>query len=297
MAESMSNEQIGRAVRELKIGIVGGLGNIGWATARGLVGKNVVTQNNLIISGGTRQHTINKAQEKGIDIGSIVIAEDNKHLINSSDVIIIALKQPAMQKELKFWKEANILDKNKLIVSFVAGIRIDTIKKWIGNDNQPVIRVMPNTPVAVGRGVFGWATSGEVSMNQANIIRHILGSLGTECWVQTDEDVDKITSVSGSGPALVLDFINDVINHTIEMGFSSDTARKLAIETFIGTAKLLEETGSTPDELIKMVKSRGGTTEKALESFAQDGLQQIVSKGMQAARDRAKEIGDYYNSL
>ncbi len=290
-----SGEHIRQEPCSSVFGIVG-LGNIGRATVLGLMQSGLLTKEQLWISNRTLQITEGKCSDL-IDIDKVTLAKDNKDLVQNCSSIIIALKQGQMRDELLLWKESNILDNDKLLISFAAGIRIDTIKKWVGNQNQPVIRVMPNTPVAVGKGVFGWTVSDEVTVGQIKIIQRMLSNLGTEYLVRSDKEIDAVTAISGSGPAYFYLLAEYMSQEAQAMGIKLQDAENLVRETFIGAAALLDKADLSFSDLRQKITSKGGTTEKAVNSFNSDSLSLIVKKAMENAKDRGEELGHYFDSL
>ncbi|MBI3366205.1 pyrroline-5-carboxylate reductase, partial [Candidatus Roizmanbacteria bacterium] len=285
--ENRESYEIAQAIAQSKIGIIG-MGNIGRATAVGLLNSNLLS--NLVVSNRSRFETINKSEALIAD-NHISVAENNSQLVHSCDMIIIALKQAQMREELILWKESKILDNSKLLISFAAGVRIDTIKKWVGNPNQPIIRIMPNTPVAIGKGVFGWTVSNEVTLGQIKMIQYILGSLGTQYLVKSDEDIDSITAISGSGPAYFYLFAEFVIREAMNMGIQQKDAERIVQQTFIGAGELLAHSDESLPDLRKKITSKGGTTEKAIQSFNEDNLYLLIKKAMMSAKKRAGELG------
>lgn len=293
--EIHQNEEVLKSIAKARFGIVG-LGNIGMATAKGLLNSGLLSPGQLWISNRSRKET----EQKSIDLitaNNVVVAEDNFTLVRSCNTIIIALKQTQMKEELTAWKENKILDKDTLVVSFAAGVRIDTIKKWVGNLHQPVIRIMPNTPIAVGKGVFGWTVSDEVTVGQIKMFQYLLSNLGTECLVVSDDDIDKITAISGSGPAYFYLVAEHMIEAARKMGMTDDNAVKLVRDTFIGAAELLMRSGESPTQLRQRITSKGGTTEAAIGAFNSHNLSEIIQDGMNAARNRAHKLGQYFDSL
>lgn len=290
----INNTEIFQAISDSRFGIIG-MGNIGRATAVGLLNSNLLS-NNLIISNRSRLETENKIGELVVD-NRLNIAENNSQLIQSCDTIVIALKQAQMREELISWRESKILDSSKLLISFAAGVRMDTIKKWVGNSNQPIARVMPNTPIAVGKGVFGWTVSDEVTLGQIKMLQTLLGSLGTEYLVRGDEEIDKITAISGSGPAYLYLLAEYMIVEAITMGIKKQDAERLVQQTFIGAASLLDNSEYSLSELRQKITSKGGTTERAIIAFNNGNLLSIVRTAMQNAKQRATELGEYFDSL
>ena len=180
------------------------------------------------------------------------------------------------------------LAEGKTVLSIVAGKTIATLRaKFPGA--ALIIRTMPNTPGSIGEGVTGYAPEKDLDAGTQNTIESILGTLGH--YLQVPEgQIDNITAISGSGPAYFFQFTNTLAQAGLDIGLSEDQAQLLAARTFIGAAKLLEQSGQTPTDLRNAVTSPGGTTQAALESFEAHGLQQLVSQAAQAAKQRSIEL-------
>jgi pyrroline-5-carboxylate reductase len=289
----METDQIKELVQSMSESTFGviGMGNIGKATISGFIRNNLFSKTQLWICNKTAHETEEKCND-AFDLSNISVAKNNHELVRNCNVIFIALKQNQMREELTSWHETKILDPNKLIISFAAGVHINTIKKWVGYSNQPVIRIMPNTPIAVGKGVFGWTVSDEVTIGQTKIVQYLLRSLGTECLVGSDEAIDIITAISGSGPAYFYLFAEHMIRQAANLGIKEEDAERLVRQTFIGAAALLDQQSNfSISELRKRITSKGGTTEKAIQSFNEDNLFLLIQRAMQGAKQKATELG------
>jgi pyrroline-5-carboxylate reductase len=151
---------------------------------------------------------------------------------------------------------------------------------------------MPNTPALIGAGITGLYAGAEVSAEQRALAESILGAAGTTLWVAEEPMLDPLTAISGSGPAYVFYFIEALQRSATEMGFSATDARKLAVETFVGTARLAAQSAEEMAALRERVTSKGGTTERALESMEADRVQDLIVRALHAANQRAHELGE-----
>lgn len=175
-----------------------------------------------------------------------------------------------------------------LVISFVAGKRIDTILAGIGGNN-PVVRVMPNTPTLVGKGAAGYSFGNGVSDEQKRFVIDLLSASGIA--VEVNEELqDAVTATSGSGPAYLFAFVEAMINGAKSLGLSEEVATKLIVQTMIGAAELLQSSGKSPATLRENVTSPNGTTFAALQSLSASDLNKIVEQAMKAARDRSIEL-------
>ena len=179
---------------------------------------------------------------------------------------------------------------NALHLSVAAGIRSDSIARWLGSER--VVRAMPNTPALIGKGISALFARPAVSSDDKKRVAQVLATTGEILWLDVEEKLDAVTALSGSGPAYVFYFMEAMTTAGIEMGLTRDQAHKLTVATFIGAAELVHSTGEPPKVLRQRVTSRGGTTEAAISSMEDEDLQAQFINAMYAARDRAKELGD-----
>ncbi len=183
-----------------------------------------------------------------------------------------------------------------LVVSIAAGVRLGDLSRWLGGHAR-IVRTMPNTPAMVGAGVTGMFAGEEVGIEQRSRAESILRAVGAVVWVNDESELDWVTALSGSGPAYVFYFIEAMEDAGIKAGLSAETARRLALHTVFGAAKLALEAGEDPSVLRARVTSKGGTTERALASLEADGFMDMLARAVNAAAARSKELGDELGSL
>lgn len=179
----------------------------------------------------------------------------------------------------------------ELVISIAAGIRLADLSRWLGGYST-LVRCMPNTPALIGAGITGLYANAGVGAEQRALAESILAAVGATLWVPEESLLDPVTAVSGSGPAYVLYFIEALQQAAREMGFSEADARKLAVETFVGTARLAAQSPEHVALLRERVTSKGGTTERALASMDADGVKQLIVRALHAANQRAHELGE-----
>lgn len=177
-------------------------------------------------------------------------------------------------------------------LSVMAGIRSDAIVAATGSAR--VVRVMPNTPALIGRGIAGLYARPEVDAPLRAAVEALLAPTGATLWVEREADLDAVTALSGSGPAYVFLFIEALMDAAREMGLSDAQGRALALATFSGATALAEQSADPPSVLRERVTSKGGTTYAALGSMQADGVRQAVVKAARAAQRRAAELGDEF---
>jgi len=179
----------------------------------------------------------------------------------------------------------------ELVISIAAGIRLVDLQRWLGG-HAILIRCMPNTPALIGAGISGVYASAGVDAGQRALAESILGAVGATLWVAEESQLDPVTAISGSGPAYVFYFIEALQQAAREMGFSAADARRLAVETFLGTAQLAAQSPEDVALLRERVTSKGGTTERALASMQADRVQDLIVRALHAANQRAHELGE-----
>jgi pyrroline-5-carboxylate reductase len=210
-----------------------------------------------------------------------------KENVAKSDLILLVVKPQDMATVLGEIKSA--IRKGALVISFVAGKQIRDIADQIGTSANPVIRVMPNTPALVGAGMSAISCCGLVTPEQREFTFGFLGAVGKV--IEVDEDLqDAVTATSGSGPAYFFRFVEAMVDGAVALGLSRADATTLTIQTIVGAAKLLDQSGDTPTTLREKVTSPNGTTFAALNSFNDSDVSGVVAKAMKAARDRSQEL-------
>lgn len=180
--------------------------------------------------------------------------------------------------------------RGKLVVSIAAGVRLDALSRWLGG-HRKLVRCMPNTPALIGAGISGLYALPEVSQDERKRTETILGAVGEIVWLAEERLLDPVTAVSGSGPAYVFWFIEQLAESAKKMGIPADAASKLALHTVLGAARLAAGSQESPAELRKNVTSKGGTTEAALKVFDEEQLAQRFARALEAASRRGADIG------
>jgi pyrroline-5-carboxylate reductase len=179
-----------------------------------------------------------------------------------------------------------------LHLSVAAGIRTDSIGRWVGTDR--VVRCMPNTPALVGQGITGLFACPSVTPADQTLVEQVIGTTGQFIWVQQESQLDAVTALSGSGPAYVFYFLEAMTEAGMDMGLSAEQAYQLAVATFSGAASLAAASTESPEVLRQRVTSKGGTTYAALSAMEAAGIKTSFVKAMQAAEQRARELGEEF---
>lgn len=206
----------------------------------------------------------------------------------AADVVVLAVKP--QQLKAVAGQLAPLLAR-QLVVSIAAGVRAGTLSSWL--DGYPlVVRTMPNTPAMVGAGVTALYALPEVASAQREQAEAVLKAAGSVLWVEDERLMDAVTAVSGSGPAYVFYFIEAMQQAGAELGLDAAAARQLALETFLGAAKLAVASSEDVATLRARVTSKGGTTERAVLSMEEAGVKPAIVRAIHAAAARSRELGD-----
>ena len=181
-----------------------------------------------------------------------------------------------------------------LHVSVAAGIRSGSIADWLGT--QRVVRSMPNTPALVGQGITALFARHAVTPADRAAVERIIQTTGDYLWLSDEAQLDAVTALSGSGPAYVFYFLEAMIEAGTAMGLTPEQARQLAVSTFTGASALAKASSEPPEILRARVTSKGGTTHAALTLLEQQHVKALFMQAMQAARQRAHELGDEFGA-
>ena len=174
------------------------------------------------------------------------------------------------------------------LVSIMAGVTIKTLQDLFKTEN--VIRVMPNTPAAIGEGMSVWTVAGSVSEDQRNLVSSLLSAIGAEYFVEDEEVLDMATAVSGSGPAFVFFFLESLISAAEKIGFPLEEAVNISVQTLYGAAAYARESDYDPATLRAMVTSKGGTTAEGIGVLEDFKFREILENCVRAAYNRSKEL-------
>ncbi len=213
---------------------------------------------------------------------------DNVAAVTEADVVVLAVK-PQMMKEVCEGLASVVQRRRPLIISVAAGLDAATLEGWLGGD-LAMVRCMPNTPALVGAGASGLFANTGVSEEQRQLATDLLGAVGLVEWVEEEALLDAVTAVSGSGPAYFFLMFEAMEEAGAKLGLPAETARRLAMQTAFGAAKMAMASDKTPAELKRNVMSPGGTTERAVEYLEEAELRRILSEAMDACAERAREM-------
>ena len=266
-------------MRNYKLAIIGG-GVMGKAILANLLDNNIFKFNQIIISDLSAKNR-NRLKKRF----KVKTTASNLEIINS-EIILLAVKP---QHAKTVFKDLKGRLKDQTVISIMAGISLDSLKKGLGANN--IVRSMPNTPAQIGLGMIVWKKIGKVNIK---LVKKIFNSLGEEIEVKNERLINSATAISGSGPAYVFDFIDILTKNAKEFGFTADQSRKLVEQMFKGAIAMLQKTNKTANELKKAVTSKGGTTEEALRIIKKEKIEQKYNLAISACQKKAEKISKNY---
>jgi len=258
-----------------KVGIVG----------TGIIGEALIE---VLLRSGLSKESLFIAEKRQERKDEIINKYDVSEITDYSslDAVLFAVKPQDFMATLETISSS--LSNSPLIVSFAAGIKIKSIEEKLGKGSR-VIRVMPNTPMVMGRGMSAMSLGSAAFSDDQEWVRGFLSKAG-EVIVVDESLQDAVTATSGSGPAYYFAFTEAVVGAARRLGINQEDAVTLASQTLIGAALMVEKSGKELSTLRENVTSPNGTTAAALKSFADSGLEEIVYKAMKAAHDRSIEL-------
>jgi len=265
----------------MKIAFIGG-GNMGEAILSAVLDKHLVTIRSVTVSDVNPERRQYLEKQYGI-----TVTDDNRQAVAGADVAVLAVKPQSLAEVMTGLK--GTLTPEQLVLSIIAGARLDTICQ--GLEHRPVIRAMPNTPAQIGRGMTVWTATKEVTEQQSEWAASILGVMGHEIVVNSEDQINMATAISGSGPAYLFLFVEALVDAAVKLGLPLEIAQELVLTTVLGSGHLIEETGREPAELRRMVTSPGGTTAEALRELEQGSFTGLIARAVKAAYERARQLG------
>ncbi len=264
------------------LAFIGG-GNMASALINGLIDDGISAEK-IIVAEPNADRRKQLATQFGIRT-----VDSNTEAAKQADILILAVK-PQVLKQVAM-DLAPALTNAPLCLSIAAGIRHASLQRWLG-EAVPVIRVMPNTPAMINAGASGLFAPSDMSTEHRNAAEHIMRATGIAVWLDQEEQMDALTAVSGSGPAYFFLFMEAMEKSAKELGLPEKTAHLLVLQTALGAARMALESTSSLEDLRRSVTSPGGTTEQALNSFKQQGLEQMVKHALDAANNRSIELSE-----
>ncbi|MFC1872401.1 pyrroline-5-carboxylate reductase [Chloroflexota bacterium] len=265
----------------MNICFIGG-GNMAEAIIAAVITKKLCPPGEITVADKDTARQAYLAQTYGLKIAS-----SNTAAVKGCQNIVLAVKPKNLSDVLIELKGG--LQPEQLVISIIAGVSM----KRIGNGliHAAIIRSMPNTPASVGTGLTAWTAAPKVTESQKHTAVGILSVMGKQIFFPEEKYLDVATAISGSGPAYFFLFVEAIAEAGVKLGLAPDTALEMVLQTMLGAGELMKQSGTAPAELRRMVTSKGGTTERALQKFDEAGFRSIVESAMNAAYDRARKMG------
>ena len=262
----------------MKLGFIGA-GEMGGALLRGLL-KAGCAATDLIVS----VRTVEKANLLTGTLG-IAAYTDNKRVFSEADWIFLAVKPAQMPQVLTELAQSGVSPKP--IISMALGWTIEKIQKIL--PGWPVIRIMPNMPLSVGKGATLFQFASQTPEHVRREVRAWFDKMGSTYEI-ADDAFEVATALSGSGPAFVYQFIDALAQAGEQQGLDGDTARALALQTVCGAAQLAAQAEVTPARLAQQVATPGGCTAAGMEVLLSSDLKEIINAAIEATARKAREV-------
>lgn len=219
----------------------------------------------------------------------ILTTQANSQAANGADVVVLSVK-PQQLESVMLDLEGK-LSTNTLVISIVAGATIEKLRA--GLKHNILVRSMPNTPAQIGEGITVWTISPDVTDEQFDVAKNILGAMGDEIFVKDENYLDMATALSGTGPAYVFLFMESMVDAGVHLGFPRRIAEQLVAQTVRGSVDYYLKR-SEPVHLARLrneVTSPGGTSAAALYYLEKAGFRTAVSRAVWAAFERTRDLG------
>jgi pyrroline-5-carboxylate reductase len=263
----------------VKLGVIGG-GVMGSAIISRLIDRGTYQSTEIIVSEPTRPQRESLHQQYGVQV------TDDNNFAAVAPVLLLAIKPQIFDKVVADLAQSNM--PSQLVISILAGVSIAQLERAFGD--RAVVRAMPNTPATVGMGITAISAGDRVSSEQLDLVTQIFQAVG-EVVTVAESLMDAVTGLSGSGPAYVAIAIEALADGGVAAGLPRQIADRLALQTVLGTAKLLAESDLHPAQLKDRVTSPGGTTIAGVTKLEQAGFRSALIEAVIAAAKRSQELG------
>lgn len=262
-----------------KIAVIGG-GTMGTTFIRAVTNKDLVKMSDLSVC----EVVPERREWLSTEFDGIHVHESPLSLPPVHSVVYLSVKPQDLGGLQKLTPASS-----PVLISILAGSTIAEVQASTGAER--VVRAMPNTPAQIGRGFTAWTATDSVTSEERALVSRLLDTMGEQLYVTDESAIDKITAVSGSGPAYVFLIIEAMINAAVNIGLRPDDARRMVLQTVIGSSEFAQQTGEHPAVLKDMVTSPGGTTAAGLRVLEQRGVRSAFIDAVAAAHQRAEELG------
>jgi pyrroline-5-carboxylate reductase len=266
-----------------ELGIIGA-GNMAEAIVRGVIRAGLFPPGDLIAADVSPQRR--EFFSQGLAVRA---TDDSAQVARDARRVLLSVKPQQMAEVLSVLGPA--MRPDALVISIAAGISTGYIERHLGPGRAwRVVRAMPNTPMLVGEGIAALAPGRHATTKDLTDARRLFESAGSVVEV-TEDKLDAVTALSGSGPAYVFYLVEHMIRAGVELGLTPQQARQLAMRTALGASKMLVTTPDSPEELRRKVTSPGGTTQAAITHMEKSGVGPAVVDAIKAADKRSRELG------
>ena len=269
--------------RQYEYGFIGA-GNMAEAIIAAAVNDQLFKGSEILVSDPVAERREVMAQRFGV-----AVAADNAEIVAKAQRIVIAVKPQNYAEVIAPVVPAAGLD--QLIVSIMAGVSTGKIEAMFSHIRARVVRVMPNLAIRVGAGMSGICAGRHATTQDVTDVQTLFEAGGGSVVLKDESLIDAVTAVSGSGPAYFYYFVEAMVAGGVACGLNEPQALKLAAYACLGAGKMMLETQESPADLRRKVTSKGGTTQAALEHMGATGVDRAVRDAVQAAFDRARELG------
>jgi pyrroline-5-carboxylate reductase len=261
-----------------------GAGAMAEAVLAGMLSKRIVKPGAVSITNRSDRFRLD---ELVYNFGVVADADQKDQSIAQADILILAMKPKDLALAVK--EISHLTNQDQLFISVVAGISTDFISSLLGH-GAPVIRTMPNTSATIGLSATGICQGKTAQEEHVQAAMHIFKSIG-EVVLVDEKQLDAVTGLSGSGPAYIYYLVEAMQTGAMQVGLDPETSRKLILQTLIGAAHMLLETGEDPAILREKVTSPGGTTQAGLEVLRSFQFEEALIRCIGRATERSIELG------
>ena len=262
-----------------KVGFIG-VGNIANAIISGIIEAGGYSKNDIYL------YDIDNIKRDMYKKEGFNVVKSEAEVAKQVNIVFLTIKPADLKTVLE--RISPVITLENVLVSVVAGISISFIKNILGKECK-VVRAMPNTPLLVGSGATAIAYEMPITYAELNCVKSIFETAGV-IEVLPEDKMNEVISVNGSGPAYVYLLAKAMIDGAVSQGIDADIAKRLAVETIIGSARMITVTGEPIEDLIKKVCSPNGTTLKAVEQLEKRSFEQVVGDAMLSCTKRAYQL-------
>ncbi|MEN7551238.1 pyrroline-5-carboxylate reductase [Rapidithrix thailandica] len=270
----------------MKVLMIGG-GNMGLTYAEAISKSKFLKNRDLMILDSAKDKTEELRKRSYFDV-----YEKLGECLPKADVVFIAVKPYHAYELMEAMRP--LVSSGQIFISLMAGVTIEAIQNGLGVEK--VVRAMPNLPAKVGMGLTSFTASEEVSRLELSTVESLLDTTGRSVLLDTENDIDASTGISGSGPAYIFYFMQSMLEAALKMGFSDHDSKVLVGQTFAGAVELFNSSDLDPNSWMDKVASKGGTTRAALDSMEDNNVKELIKEAAYAAFERAVELGKEYSN-